>query len=42
MNFEHLIRRTTTGFDTFDLTVDLVVDPDLTRWEWKDEDAYGG
>ncbi|MEU5045988.1 DUF402 domain-containing protein [Streptomyces griseorubiginosus] len=26
--------------DTFDLTVDLVVDPDLTRWQWKDEDEY--
>ncbi|CAL9627218.1 DUF402 domain-containing protein [Streptomyces sp. enrichment culture] len=40
VNFEHPTRRTTDGFDTFDLTVDLVVDPDLTRWEWKDEDEY--
>lgn len=40
VNFEHPTRRTTHGFDTFDLTVDLVVDPDLTRWEWKDEDEY--
>ncbi|MET9119019.1 DUF402 domain-containing protein [Streptomyces longwoodensis] len=40
VNFEHPTRRTTDGFDTFDLTVDLVVDPDLGRWEWKDEDEY--
>ncbi len=40
VNFEHPTRRTTDGFDTFDLTVDLVVDPELTRWEWKDEDEY--
>ncbi|MER6715535.1 hypothetical protein [Streptomyces sp. NPDC000877] len=40
MNFEHPTRRTTQGCDTFDLTVDLVVDPGLTRWEWKDEDEY--
>ncbi|MEU0730650.1 DUF402 domain-containing protein [Streptomyces sp. NPDC006140] len=40
VNFEHPTRRTTQGCDTFDLTVDLVVDPGLTRWEWKDEDEY--
>ncbi|MEU2956641.1 DUF402 domain-containing protein, partial [Streptomyces xanthochromogenes] len=40
VNFEHPTRRTDAGFDTLDLTVDLVVAPDLTRWEWKDEDEY--
>jgi hypothetical protein len=40
VNFEHPTRRTTDGFDTFDLTVDLVVDPDLSRLTWKDEDEY--
>ncbi|MFF8604115.1 DUF402 domain-containing protein [Streptomyces sp. NPDC015232] len=40
VNFEHPTRRTEAGFDTFDLTVDLVVTPDLTHWEWKDEDEY--
>lgn len=40
VNFEHPTRRTTHGFDTLDLTVDLVIDPDLTRWKWKDEDEY--
>ncbi|MFC7924525.1 DUF402 domain-containing protein [Streptomyces cinereoruber] len=40
VNFEHPTCRTESGFDTLDLTVDLVVAPDLTRWEWKDEDEY--
>ncbi|MFE0379303.1 DUF402 domain-containing protein [Streptomyces inhibens] len=40
VNFEHPTTRTADGFDTFDLTVDLVVDPDLSRWQWKDEDEY--
>ncbi|WP_053704910.1 DUF402 domain-containing protein [Streptomyces sp. WM6368] len=40
VNFEHPTRRTEAGFDTFDLTVDLLIAPDLTRWEWKDEDEY--
>ncbi|MEU6212711.1 DUF402 domain-containing protein [Streptomyces sp. NPDC047023] len=40
VNFEHPTRRTESGFDTFDLTVDLVITPDLARWEWKDEDEY--
>ena len=40
VNFEHPTTRTDGGFDTFDLTVDLVIDPDLTRWQWKDEDEY--
>ncbi|MEU0629289.1 DUF402 domain-containing protein [Streptomyces sp. NPDC005989] len=40
VNYEHPTRRTEDGFDTFDLAVDLVVTPDLTRWGWKDEDEY--
>lgn len=40
VNFERPTTRTGDGFDTFDLTVDLVVDPDLTHWQWKDEDEY--
>ncbi|MBO8191763.1 DUF402 domain-containing protein [Streptomyces oryzae] len=40
VNFEHPATRTGDGFETFDLTVDLVVDPDLTGWQWKDEDEY--
>ncbi|WP_166020386.1 DUF402 domain-containing protein [Streptomyces chilikensis] len=40
VNFEHPTTRTEGGFDTLDLTVDLVVAPDLTSWQWKDEDEY--
>ncbi|MFE9651116.1 DUF402 domain-containing protein [Streptomyces sp. NPDC006365] len=40
VNFEHPTRRTQDGFDTFDLTVDLLIDPDLSRWQWKDLDEY--
>ncbi|MFB7209487.1 DUF402 domain-containing protein [Streptomyces sp. NPDC056255] len=38
VNFERPTRRAEGGYDTFDLAVDLVVTPDLTRWEWEDED----
>ncbi|MFJ7591758.1 DUF402 domain-containing protein [Streptomyces sp. NPDC097617] len=40
VNFERPTVRTAAGFDTFDLTVDLVIAPDLSGWEWKDEDEY--
>uniref|UniRef100_A0AAU2AF25 DUF402 domain-containing protein n=1 Tax=Streptomyces sp. NBC_00093 TaxID=2975649 RepID=A0AAU2AF25_9ACTN len=40
VNFEHPTRRRTDGFDTFDLTVDLVIAPDLSTLTWKDEDEY--
>lgn len=40
VDFEHPGTRTEANFDTFDLTVDLVIDPGLDRFEWKDEDEY--
>ena len=40
VNFQHPMRRTPIGFDTFDLLLDPVVAPDLSRWDWKDEDEY--
>ncbi|AKG46785.1 protein of unknown function DUF402 [Streptomyces xiamenensis] len=40
VNFERPTARTASGFDTFDLTLDLVIAPDLTGWTWKDEDEY--
>ncbi|WP_335978000.1 DUF402 domain-containing protein [Streptomyces sp. CA2R106] len=40
VNFQRPLRRTGLGFDTFDLLLDLVVSPDLSRWTWKDEDEY--
>ncbi|WP_050993706.1 DUF402 domain-containing protein [Streptomyces violaceusniger] len=40
MNFEHPTRRTDDGFETFDLTIDLLIASDLSSWQWKDEDEY--
>ncbi|MEU4896159.1 DUF402 domain-containing protein [Streptomyces sp. NPDC044780] len=40
VNFEYPMTRTDDGFNTFDLAVDLLIAPDLTRWRWKDEDEY--
>ncbi|GAA3772682.1 DUF402 domain-containing protein [Streptomyces coacervatus] len=40
VNFQQPMRRTAIGFDTFDLLLDLVIEPDLSRWTWKDEDEY--
>ncbi|MEW1693279.1 DUF402 domain-containing protein [Streptomyces sp. NPDC091265] len=40
VNFERPTTRTGDGFDTFDLTVDLVIAPDLATFTWKDEDEY--
>jgi protein associated with RNAse G/E len=40
VNFERPFRRTAIGIDTFDLLLDLVVEPDLSGWTWKDEDEY--
>ncbi|MGW5360868.1 DUF402 domain-containing protein [Actinopolymorpha pittospori] len=39
VNFERPYRRTEIGIDTFDLLLDLVIDPDLS-FRWKDEDEY--
>ncbi|MFE4974254.1 DUF402 domain-containing protein [Kitasatospora sp. NPDC056651] len=40
VNFERPYRRTAIGVDTFDLFLDLVIDPDLSTYSWKDEDEY--
>jgi Protein of unknown function (DUF402) len=37
VNLQQPFTRTTLGFETMDLVLDIVVDPDLT-WRWKDED----
>lgn len=39
VNFERPYRRTAIGFDTCDLLLDLVIEPDGT-YRWKDEDEY--
>lgn len=40
MNFERPSHRTRIGIDTFDLLIDLVITPDLSRWTRKDVDEY--
>jgi Protein of unknown function (DUF402) len=40
VNFERPCQRTRIGIDTFDLFLDLVVEPDLSGYAWKDEDEY--
>ncbi|HZS87416.1 MAG TPA: DUF402 domain-containing protein [Chloroflexota bacterium] len=40
VNLEAPWRRSVVGFDTWDHALDLVVAPDLSSWEWKDEDEF--
>jgi predicted RNA-binding protein associated with RNAse of E/G family len=37
-NLQEPLRRTPHGFDTNDWTLDVVASPDLSSWQWKDED----
>jgi hypothetical protein len=39
VNFQLPFKRTPAGFETFDLELDIVIDPDLS-WEWKDAESY--
>ena len=39
VNLEEPSRRTTIGFDTRDLELDIEISPDLA-WHWKDEDVF--
>jgi hypothetical protein len=38
VNLQEPLRRTPIGFDTRDNMLDIVVEPDLSAWRWKDED----
>jgi len=40
VNFELPRQRTAIGVDTLDLLLDLLVEPDLSGYAWKDEDEY--
>ncbi len=40
MNLQLPVKRSPIGFDTMDLILDVVVAPDMSRWEWKDEDQF--
>ena len=37
VNLQEPLRRTPFGFDTADNVLDVVIDPDLSAWRWKDE-----
>ena len=39
INFQLPFVRSPCGFDTFDLELDIVIDPDY-QWHWKDVDEY--
>ncbi|MEX0782352.1 MAG: DUF402 domain-containing protein [Dehalococcoidia bacterium] len=43
INFQEPLGRFSLGFESMDLTLDVVIEPGLERWTWKDEDefAYG-
>lgn len=38
VNLQAPLARTAIGFDTEDHVLDLVIEPDLLSWEWKDEE----
>jgi len=40
INLEEPFRRTSIGFDYMDQTLDIVVEPDMASWRWKDEDEF--
>jgi hypothetical protein len=40
INFQEPMRRFALGFESMDLTLDLVIEPELERWVWKDEDEF--
>jgi protein associated with RNAse G/E len=40
INLQEPIRRTTIGFDTMDHVLDVVVNPEMTEWKWKDDDEF--
>ena len=40
VNLQEPLRRTRLGFDFMDQELDVVIDPDMSRWAWKDEDAF--
>ncbi|MFC5833654.1 DUF402 domain-containing protein [Nonomuraea insulae] len=40
VDFDLPKQRTHLGIDTFDLMLDLVIEPDFSSYRWKDEDDY--
>jgi predicted RNA-binding protein associated with RNAse of E/G family len=42
VNLQEPLRRTPLGFDTMDLALDVVINPDRSKWRWKDENEFAG
>lgn len=40
VNLQKPLRRIERGFESMDLTLDMVISPDRTAWQWKDEDEF--
>ena len=40
VNLQEPIKRTSIGFDTLDNMLDVVISPDMSEWEWKDDDEF--
>jgi hypothetical protein len=40
VHLQEPLRRTRIGFDTMDQMLDIVINPDLSHWRWKDEDEF--
>jgi predicted RNA-binding protein associated with RNAse of E/G family len=40
INLEYPLTRTDRGFDYIDQILDIIVEPDLKTWHWKDEDEF--
>jgi len=40
INLEDPLTRTNKGFDYTDKILDIIVEPDLKTWHWKDEDEF--
>jgi hypothetical protein len=40
VNLQEPISRTSIGFDTMDNMLDIVINPDMSIWSWKDDDEF--
>ena len=40
VHLQEPLRRTRIGFDTMDQMLDIVISPDRSSWQWKDEDEF--
>jgi protein associated with RNAse G/E len=40
VNLQEPISRTSIGFDTMDNMLDIVINPDMSIWRWKDDDEF--